>query len=109
MGNKVLRVILVLFVAGVLVVGSFGGGFVTARLLPANMVIPALAPQVTTAPSGDQGGTPESLQTTFQPFWEAWNIVHQRYVDQPLDDTALMRGAIRGMMAALGDAHSAYM
>ncbi|NCP15937.1 PDZ domain-containing protein, partial [bacterium] len=104
MGNKVLRVILVLFVAGVLVVGSFGGGFVTARLLPANMVIPALAPQVTTAPSGD-----ESLQTTFQPFWEAWNIVHQRYVDQPLDDTALMRGAIRGMMAALGDAHSAYM
>jgi len=104
MGNKVLRVILVLFVAGVLVVGSFGGGFVTARLLPANMVIPALAPQVTTAPSGD-----ESLQTTFQPFWEAWSIVHQRYVDQPLDDTALMRGAIRGMMAALGDAHSAYM
>jgi carboxyl-terminal processing protease len=109
MNNKVLRVILVLFVAGVLVVGSFGGGFVTARLLPANTVIPTLAPQVTTAPSGDQGGTPENLQTTFQPFWEAWGIVHQRYVDQPLDDTALMRGAIRGMMAALGDAHSAYL
>jgi len=109
MNNKVLRVILVLFVAGVLVIGSFGGGFVTGRLLPANTIVPTLAPQVTATPGGDQGGTPESLQTTFQPFWEAWNIVHQRYVDQPLDDTALMRGAIRGMMAALGDAHSAYL
>jgi len=109
MNNKVLRVILVLFVAGVLVVGSFGGGFVTARLLPSNTGLPTLAPQVTAAPGGDQGGTPESLQTTFQPFWEAWSIVQQRYVDQPLDDTALMRGAIRGMMAALGDAHSAYL
>ncbi len=107
--NKVLRVVLVLFVAGVLVVGSFGGGFVTARLLPANTIIPTLAPSVTTTPTGNQGGTPESLQALFQPFWEAWSIVHQRYVDQPLDDTALMRGAIRGMMAALGDAHSAYL
>ncbi|MCJ7585137.1 MAG: S41 family peptidase [Anaerolineales bacterium] len=104
MNNKVLRVILVLFVAGVLVVGSFGGGFVTGRLLPANTIVPTLSPQVTATPGGD-----ESLQTTFQPFWEAWSIAHQRYVDQPLDDTALMRGAIRGMMAALGDAHSAYL
>jgi len=109
MNNKVLRVVLVLFVAGVLVVGSFGGGFVTARLLPANTIIPTLAPSVTTTPTGNQGGTPESLQALFQPFWEAWSIVHQRYVDQPLDDTTLMRGAIRGMMAALGDAHSAYL
>jgi carboxyl-terminal processing protease len=109
MGNKVLRVILVLFVAGVLVVGSFGGGFVAARLLPANTSIPTLAPPVTSTPGGNQGGTPESLQTLFQPFWEAWSIVHQKYVDQPLNDTALMRGAISGMMGALGDAHSGYM
>ncbi|OGP57383.1 MAG: hypothetical protein A2V67_10115 [Deltaproteobacteria bacterium RBG_13_61_14] len=45
----------------------------------------------------------------FQPFWEAWNIVHQQFVDQPVDDTQLMQGAIRGMMDALGDEHSSYM
>jgi carboxyl-terminal processing protease len=30
-------------------------------------------------------------------------------VDQPVDDVALMRGAINGMMEALGDQHSSYM
>jgi carboxyl-terminal processing protease len=49
------------------------------------------------------------LDTLFQPFWEAWNIVHDEYVDQPVDDVALMQGAIRGMMDALGDDHSSYM
>jgi carboxyl-terminal processing protease len=41
------------------------------------------------------------MQTTFAPFWEAWNLVHENYVDQPVDDVALMRGAISGMMNTL--------
>jgi carboxyl-terminal processing protease len=45
----------------------------------------------------------------FAPFWQAWQLVHDKYVDQPVDDTALMRGAIKGMMEALGDEHSSYM
>jgi carboxyl-terminal processing protease len=49
------------------------------------------------------------LETLFAPFWEAWNIVHEQYVDQPVDDVKLMQGAIRGMMEALGDKHSSYM
>jgi hypothetical protein len=58
------------------------------------------------------GGTvqpPENVEQLFEPFWEAWNIVHEDYVDQPLDDGALMRGAIRGMVDSLGDPHSSYM
>jgi carboxyl-terminal processing protease len=49
------------------------------------------------------------MQAFFSPFWEAWNLVHENYVDQPVDDVALMRGAISGMMGALGDQHSSYM
>jgi carboxyl-terminal processing protease len=45
----------------------------------------------------------------FAAFWQAWQLVHDQYVDQPVDDTALMRGAIKGMLEALGDEHSAYM
>ncbi len=44
----------------------------------------------------------------FKPFWDAWTLVHQEYVDQPVNDQALMRGAITGMINALGDAHSSY-
>jgi carboxyl-terminal processing protease len=55
-----------------------------------------------------------STQTTgtdqlFKPFWEAWNIVHDEYLVQPLNDEQLMQGAIRGMMDSLGDPHSSYM
>jgi carboxyl-terminal processing protease len=45
----------------------------------------------------------------FKPFWEAWQIVHKQFVDQPVNDEKLMQGAIRGMLAALGDKHTAYM
>jgi carboxyl-terminal processing protease len=45
----------------------------------------------------------------FAPFWEAWDLVHQQYVDQPVDDMALMRGAISGMLDALGDDPTRYM
>jgi carboxyl-terminal processing protease len=53
--------------------------------------------------------TPDDLETLFTPFWEAWNIVHQQYVDQPIDEQKLMQGAIRGMMDALGDEQTFYM
>jgi carboxyl-terminal processing protease len=45
----------------------------------------------------------------FSTFWEAWDIVHNEYIDQPVDDEKLMQGSIRGMMEALGDQHSSYM
>ena len=45
----------------------------------------------------------------FSPFWEAWDLVHEEFVDQPVDDTLLMQGAIEGMLGALGDKHTSYM
>ena len=33
----------------------------------------------------------------------------EQFVDQPVDDQALMQGAIRGMMDALGDKQTFYM
>jgi carboxyl-terminal processing protease len=56
-----------------------------------------------------QGDTPEEYQNLFAPFWEAWDIVHNQFVDQPVDDLALMRGAIKGMLEALEDRHTSYM
>lgn len=41
----------------------------------------------------------DQLDELFAPFWEAWDIVHEQFVDQPVDDEALMNGAIQGMMA----------
>lgn len=54
-------------------------------------------------------GPTDQLTQLFAPFWQTWQLIHDKYVDQPVDDTALMQGAIRGMMQALGDEHSTYM
>ncbi len=43
---------------------------------------------------------PEDLDDLFAPFWETWDIVHEQFVDQPVDDEALMNGAIQGMLSA---------
>jgi carboxyl-terminal processing protease len=54
-------------------------------------------------------GTSEEIDKLFVPFWQAWDLVHDQFVDQPVDNQALMRGAIRGMLDALGDEHSSYL
>jgi carboxyl-terminal processing protease len=112
--NKILRGVLLSAVAFVMLLGTFSGGFLVGHFLPAGLAPQALqalptAPPVETASPEQQSVTPEGLQALFAPFWEAWNIVHNEYVDQPVDNVALMQGAIRGMMAALGDKHSSYM
>ncbi len=113
--NKTLKVVLIALAVIVVGLGSFAGGFVAGHLTPYGSVLPLTAGDPapdyvppTTSPD-QQTATPDELQTLFAPFWEAWNIVHANYVDQPVDDVALMRGAIRGMMQALGDQHSTYM
>jgi carboxyl-terminal processing protease len=92
--------VITVFIGAVLFVGGFVAGHFT--VLPAIPGLPVLG-----LPSS-AGGTPAGLQATFAPFWQAWTIVHQEYVDQPVKDEDLMQGAIRGMMAALGDAHTLY-
>jgi len=109
--NKTLKYIFAVLAVIVLMLGSFAGGFVGGHLLPAAN-IPGLRDPITTSPTTSpeqQSATPTDVKDLFSPFWEAWNLVHENYVDQPVDDVALMRGAINGMMNALGDQHSSYM
>jgi len=113
--NKTLRILLIIFVVVVLVAGSFGGGVVTGSFIKlfgsgSPLSLPSTtstSPQPTTS-APLQGGTPADLVTQFGPFWQAWALVHQNYVDQPVNDTKLVQGAINGMLAALGDLHTGY-
>ena len=110
--NKTIGTVLGIFIVIILLAGAFSGGVLAGRFLPGTAQLPAIS-QVIPGMSGptteQQAATPEDVQTLFEPFWEAWNIVHNQYVDQPVDDTALMQGAIKGMMDALGDKQTFYM
>jgi carboxyl-terminal processing protease len=108
------RTILFVLIALILLAGAFSGGFVTGWVLPKSNPFESITqttpntdssvPQVEATPT-----TSSSLDTLFAPFWESWKIIHDQYVDQPVDDLKLMQGAIRGMFNALGDEHSSYM
>jgi len=130
MENKVLRSCLLAVVIIALLGVTFFSGFAAGSLLPNNAIRQALgledkpllqAPSLPTVQPGEptqeeqaptqvfQAMTDEELEELFQPFWESWDLLHENYVDQPLDDLALMRGAISGMLAATGDKHTSYM
>ena len=110
--NKNVNIILGLFVAIILLAGAFSGGFIAGHLIPSRGQVPILSdliPSPQTVAPEQQSATPAELQSLFAPFWEAWNIVHTQFVEQPVDDVVLMQGAIRGMMEALGDEQTFYM
>jgi len=45
----------------------------------------------------------------FNPYIQAWEIVNDRYIDQPVDKQNLVQGSIKGMMESLGDPYSSYL
>lgn len=109
MQSKIIRYILGVFIALILLAGAFSGGILVGWAMPGQprASLPFQLPfgksdtaSSTTAPNNEQ---------LFKPFWQAWDIVHDEYVDQPVNDEEMMRGAIRGMMQSLGDEHSSYM
>lgn len=82
--------------------------FVGITMLAAMIFVAGYATGLHGATANAQGGA--DTEQLFQPFWEAWNLVHTSYVDiATVDDRKLMEGAISGMVNALGDRHSGYM
>ena len=111
MRRSTITILLWLVVTVGLVASATGAGFVAGRTslawLPNLPGFPAAASLGQS--SADQAGTPKALSVAFAPFWEAWDLVNEQYVDQPLDKAKLIGGAIRGMIDSIGDEHSSYM
>lgn len=131
--KKNLRIGLIALVAIILLAGTFSAGVVVGTINPfqeqlSQEILPTEAPASSggeatgEAKPSEEGELPEGhpditspdtedeiRDKLFAPFWEAWDIAHQQYVDQPVDDVAMMRGAISGMLESLGDQHTSYM
>lgn len=56
-----------------------------------------------------QPGTPIGQAEDFQPFWDAYHAVTERYAGGEVDRKTVIEGAIKGMIAALDDPFSMYM
>jgi len=104
--NRNINKILVGCVIAVLLIGFLGVGLIGGYL--GHDLIQKI-PLVTNTSTSTGTNSSTSTDELFKPFWEAWQIVHDEYLVQPVDDEKMMQGAIRGMMDSLGDPHSAYM
>jgi carboxyl-terminal processing protease len=59
--------------------------------------------------TADQPGTPAAAADAFQPFWDTYRTIEERYAGGTIDQQALVRGAIKGMVDGLGDPYSTYL
>lgn len=107
--TKTVRYLLAGCIAIILLAGSFSGGILVGWFLPHGQS--ASAQPNETAIASDQAPVQPATDRDelFAPFWEVWELVKNQYVDQPVDETEMMRGAIRGMLESLGDEHTSYM
>jgi len=116
MQSKSLRNLLLILVVVIFTAGVFSGGMIVGWAMPNRPTLslpglsqPAAAATPTPQMPTSQPGQTTNLNNLFRAFWETWDVVHQQYVDQPVDDVKLMRGAIGGILASLGDKHTSYM
>ena len=109
--------IIIGIVGGLIIIASaFSAGAIVGNILlpkpdlswfsESTQIVPTQA--VDNAPTVDPSVI-ISTEELFIPFWETLEIIHDQYVDQPVDNTTLMRGAISGMLDSLGDQHTSYM
>lgn len=55
-------------------------------------------------------GVAAEHEERFRVFWEAWRIIEDKfYSENGLDYQAMTYGAVRGMVASLGDPHTAFL
>lgn len=128
MNNHTGKIVLILIGSLILLAGTFSAGILVGWALPGSFLTlsqasipPALTPVAATetAPATVEGTAeaaqpvqqtqPVDRETLFEPFWQAWDIVHDQYLEQPVDDTLLMQGALSGMLDSLGDPYTSYM
>ncbi|HZS01437.1 MAG TPA: S41 family peptidase [Chloroflexota bacterium] len=118
--RRVTTAVFVLFVLAFVLGTGYTLGLAAGRGEGANgatvglaSLLQRVAPPVAAA-TGTRSGAPSSVspefQEQFQTFWETWSLVDREYYDRgALDSKKLTRGAIKGMLEAIGDPHTVYL
>jgi carboxyl-terminal processing protease len=90
---------------------AFAGGVVYGQSSKGSVAASSVA---SFAPSSSVKGLgsapPKDIQTPvdFEQFWELWHRLKEQYYEQPVSDSALFYGAMRGLASAVGDPYTVY-
>jgi carboxyl-terminal processing protease len=94
-----------LYLAAVFVVSSFLWGY----HLGAGKASSSTASASGTVEIVNDGLDRSGGTVDFAEYWDLWDVIKQRYAKQPVDQKAMFYGALRGMVASLGDPHSVFL
>ncbi len=103
------QILILTFVTCVLLIGVFSAGVLVGHFLPGRESRLLSLQDLSADLSSILDEKVDQRNRLFLPFWQAWDLLHKDYIDQPVDDQSLMRGAIRGMLESLGDDNTSYM
>lgn len=95
------------FIVFVLIVLSFVAGLVAGKKDDGKSIFASSKDKGEVTGVGE---TPEYLSKDVDAslLWDAWEIVKEQYVDQPVDEHNLLYGAISGVVNSMNDSHSNY-
>lgn len=102
--KSIVRILLVVLVGVLLVGGAFLGGYAVSQRVLSRNDAPALP-----LASNFSDGTPTEFKADMPVFWEAWKLIQENFYTQPIDQEKMTYGAVGGMVAALGDIHTAFV
>lgn len=106
--KKYLSTYLILLTIALAFVGGFYLGKGEREIVVVNQKgEPAVAGEVTISRSEIKKYLGKNVN--FDIFLKVWDIVRERYVDQPVSETKLFYGALEGMVAALDDPYSIFL
>lgn len=92
---------LIIFVVGISIGLFIGGDGIDTSNLTFD--------QASQISSGDKAYSGASDEIDFDQFWEIWEIIRERHVNQPVSETDLFYSAIRGLVAGTADPYSTYL
>lgn len=103
---RALKITIFALLAATVIATSFGAGYIMA---PTGMVP---APPILAGTSGGSGGrnVPANAPEQFRLLDEVWEILRSDFVEpNALDPDKLGKGALDGLIAALGDSHTSFI
>ncbi len=106
---KPIQIVITAMLATMMILAVFAGGVITGLYLPSDFRQGLNLLALPIPEDGNAESQTATRETLFVPFWQAWDLVHAEFVEQPVDNEKLMQGAIRGMMDSLEDPHTSYM
>jgi carboxyl-terminal processing protease len=99
------------FIYGIVTVGlllAFGAGTVMGTNLDVYRNVTNAQGDVQLTKVADLYSKTRSPEVSFDEYWNVWDTIQEKYVEQDIDDVSLFYGSIEGMVESLDDPYSVY-